>query len=299
MTTLNDLRQRLENQYLEPVIEETATVPIQVSIDNSEDMFKIGEGILSPDEESYIGPGRLLELDNELVRILNYDSLLKEVTCVRGARGTTKVSHDAATAECRIPTRWTRETQLQSLRDAIASLWKPLFVEKEQIASVSAAEYVPLPLTTVRALVEYETDSGEWASVGSRLVATHPLESDRAAVFISSRFPYDSALCIIRYGVRIAPPDDPTETIENLPANWERIILADAAAELLSGVDIDATTQERLTEQIQAEGFPVTSGSRISQNLIRYREYLVDQEKAELTAKTPKKVSRKPLSLWG
>jgi hypothetical protein len=50
-----------------------------------------------------------------------------------------------------------------------------------------------------------------------------------------------------------------------------------------------------LTEQIRLERFPVRSGSTISQSLIRYREYLVQQAATELTAAYPRTIHMKPV----
>lgn len=298
MTTLNELRQRLEDNYLEPATEETPTVSFTADIDATTTTFTIVDGILSPDEESYIGPGQLLEIDNEVIRVTSYDTSTKVVTCRRGVRYTEAMSHASSTSEIRFPTRWLRKTQIDALRSAIAALWRPLFAEKEIIATVSASSYISLPLTTVRATVRFDHADGTWPTVSSRLIPNHPTEPGRAAVFVSASFPYQSALCVIEYGVRIEAPADDNATIVNLPEKWERIVVVDAAAELLSGVDIDAVTQENMTETLRLDRFPVKSGYSISQNLIRYREYLVDLAKSELVARRPKQIRRRRVDFW-
>lgn len=298
MSTIDDLRQRIEDEYLEPVIEETPLTFLTTDITAEQTTFTLVLGVLSIDEENFIAPGRLLELDSELCRVLDYAENSGVVEAKRGVRGTTKAPHYAATSTVRIPTRWPRKRIEDALSDALEALWQPLFVVEEQRATINTAAYLALPLDTVRVLsVDYQRPDYEWESVTFRLFATHPLDETSASVQIG-KLPYQSALCVVRYGRKIVAPGSCDEDLELLPAKWERIVLVDAAAQLLAGVDIDAVTQEYLTEQLRLERFPVRSGSTISQNLVRYREYLVDLAVKEIIAQYPKQVRRRPVSVW-
>lgn len=297
MTSINDLRVRLEDQFLEPVMEETPKVGLSAAITDTATTFTHVENVLSPDEQSYFGPGRVIEINDELMRLVSYDQLTREFVVKRGIRGTVKAAH-AADDQVRIPTRWTRKAQTDALRAAVFALWKPLFAVREEMATVSTAVYVPLPLNTVRILgVEVERSNGQWGTTTGKLFQTHPMDNTVSSVQVG-KVPRGSSVCLIRYGVRIEPPDDNSEDIEYLPENWERILLVDAAAELLSGVDIDTYSQEVLTEQLKQEGFPVMSGGRVSQNLVRYREYLVDSAQRELKSLNPVRVRFNPATPW-
>lgn len=296
MTTIDELRQRLEDRYLEPAVEQTPTVPLAADMSDSDVTFTILPDVLGIDELSLIGPGALFEIASELVRIESFDQSTWTITCRRAVRGTTAVAHTAADDELRFPTRWTRKTQHETLTDAINALWQPLFIIEEQRATIQTADYLALPLDTVRIQsVKYQTRDRRWEPVGATLFKTHPLDNTVASIQIDP-LPYQSALCVVRYGRKVVAPSTVDTDIPFLPSSWERIILADAAAELLSGVDIDAVTQEVLTEQIRLEGFPVKSAGSISQSLIGFREYLVTLEKRALVAEEPKKVRRKTVS---
>jgi hypothetical protein len=303
MTTLDDLRQRLEDRYLEPVVEHTPSVPLTGDLNSTDLTFTIIANVLSPDEESLIGPGAFFELGSEIVLCTDYNPSTQLVTVIRGRRGTTAAAHLAADDEFRFPTRWTRKTQHESLTDAIASLWPPLFVIEEQRATIETAGYLALPLDTIRIIsVKYQDSySQRWRDITGTLFSTHPLDETLASVQIDP-LPYPSALCVVRYGRKVTAPSTVTGEIDLLPTGWERIVLVDAAAELLAGVDIDAVTQETLTQQMRLEGFPVKSGASISTSLIRYREYLMSLAKAELTHEQPKRVthmqSPSPLEVW-
>lgn len=300
MTTLNTLRERLEAQYLEPVNEETPTTTIESDISDSALSVQLTRGVLSPSEESYLAAGRPLELDNELIRIESYSTDTGQLTIRRrGYRNTEPAAHTAADCEVRIPTRWPRQTMLDTLRASIDGLWQPLYAVATEQATIDTADYIPLPANTVRILkVEIEDQDGDFQPIDSRFLPQHPLDPTVAAVLPKTN-PYPNSLCLIEYGYKIETPDGADTEIEGLPRQWERIVLADAAAELLAGVDIDQQTQERLTQQIQAEGFPVRSGSTITQSLIGFVEYLVTKADKEQISKYPRKVRRVRTSLFG
>jgi len=288
MSTLNTLRQQLESLFLEPAMEETPSVGIDRSLSSSDTSFVLDSGVLSPDEESYIAPGRIVEMGNEYMRIETYDELTKATTVERGAKGSTATSHDA-NARLRIPNRFGSWNQIDALRAAIDGLWQPLFVPKEKRATIGMSGYVGLPLNTVRVLnVKYQSQhSNRWRSVPAELFRTHPLDDGQAAIQVAIG-PSSRALCVVRYGVKVeAPSDDATEIVD-LPQKWERIILVDAAAQLLSAVDVDAQSQELLTEKMRLENFPVRSGQSISSSLLGYREYLVSRAHKELIASYPR-----------
>lgn len=298
MTTLNDLRQRIENEYLEPVIEETPATTLVSDMSDVATSFTITLGVLSPDEESYIVAGRPLEIDNELIRITSYDQLTGVIECKRAIRGTVATAHPSATAEVRFPTRWPRITIEKALRSAIDGLWRPLFAVKTEQATVDATRYIELPANTVTVIeVEYEDKRGDWQSLPTKFLVKHPLNPAIAAAQVA-RSSFGGALCLITYGVKIDSPSSTSAEIVDLPSNYERIVISDAASELLAGVDIDAVTQERLTEQIRLEGFPVRSGSSISQNLVRYHEYLIQRADKDLVSLFPRSIERKRTSLW-
>lgn len=312
MTTLNQLRERLEDLYLEPAVEETPSVGIDRSLNTTADTFVIDSDVLSPDEESYIAPARIVEIGNEYMRVETYDENTKTVTVERAVRGSEAETH-LVTARLRIPNRFSRMSQIEALKAAIEGLWQPLFVAKEERATISTAGYVGLPLNTVRLLnIKYQSGrTSRWRSVPGELFSTHPMDKGRAAVQVAvmgniggtSRVglrtsTYSGALCVVRYGVRVESPDDNDTDIEDLPQKWERIVLVDAAAQLLSAVDIDAQSQELLTEKIRLENFPVRSGSSISSALLGYREYLVSRAHKELIARYPRPLIKKRASAW-
>jgi len=271
MTTINTLRQRLELEYLEPITDSSPAVPLASSINDTQPTFQFDAGVLSPDEEAIIGPGFTLEIDNELVYVTSYDGATRTVTCERNYLDSGAVSH-ADGAIVHFPTRWPRFLQEEAIRDAVEGLNADLFVVKELRLPTSALGYVNLPLNTV-ALIEVIVRNGDrWLPIEAELFQTHALDGTVAGMQLETGVA--NAMCRVRYGVSLTVPSVSTDDVTDLPTKWIRLILVDAALAMMTGVDIDAVSQENMTESLRLERFPVRSGEGIVRSLIQYREYL-------------------------
>ena len=313
MTTLNDLRITLETDYLEPVSERTAKTPLASAMDDSELTFTITDDVLSPDEEAVLGPGAVVELDYEMLQVASHDMSTQVITVLgRAFEGGGPAAAHALGASMRLPTRWPRQSQANALMEAIDNLWKPLYVVEEERLTVDTLGYLPLPLDTVEVLrIQYEFDNrwggdlipttsygSEWLDAEYELFETHPQDPNFAAVQVVPTLS-PGALCVIRYGREPARPTLVTDTLDPWEDAWNRIIVLDAGIALLSGVDIDAVTQEYLSQQLRLDRFPVRSGATITQAMIAYREYLVGRRKEKQIAKHRPGVHMMPITYTG
>ena len=75
-----------------------------------------------------------------------------------------------------------------------------------------------------------------------------------------------------------------------LEDEYESIIMAGVAAQMMSGRDIPAATQSYITESLQAQAFPVGSGTSIRNSLLQYQQILITQARKYLRAKYPEAV---------
>ena len=66
--------------------------------------------------------------------------------------------------------------------------------------------------------------------------------------------------------------------------------MAGVAAQMMSGRDIPAATQSYITESLQAQAFPVGSGTSIRNSLLQYQQILITQARKYLRAKYPEAV---------
>ncbi len=313
MTTLDDLRVTLETDYLEPVSERTAKTPLAAPMDISELTFTVTDNVLSPDEEAILGPGAIIEIEYELGQIAAYDMSTNVITLLaRAFEGGGPPAVHAVGSQMRLPTRWPRQSQANALMEALDNLWKPLYVVEEERLTVDTLGYLPLPLDTVEVLrIQYEFDTrwgrdhipttsygSEWLDAEYELFQSHPQDPNFAAVQIVPTLS-PGALCVIRYGREPARPATVTDALDPWDDGWNRIVVLDAAIALLSGVDIDAVTQEYLTQQMRLDRFPVRSGATITQAMIAYREYLVGRRQQKQIGKHKPGVHMMPVNYAG
>jgi hypothetical protein len=253
------------------------------------------DDIFSPDEEAILGPGALVEIDDEMLFISSFDMSTSTLTFpARGHSGSTPAAH-AIGDYLRFPSRWPRYLQLKALQDAVDGLFPPLFVTKEARVPTDTIGYLDLELNTVEVhRVQLQSNDRRgfdaWYDIEAEAFPTAPLDSGVAYLRLETNAP--SAQAIVGYGIRIVVPATTSETIVDLPQKWERLVLVDSALSLMSGVDIDAVTQEYLTQSLRLERFPVRSAESITRSLIAYREYLVDRFLAEQKSLTPPMVIR-------
>ena len=284
MASVEVLRERLEVEYLEPVTEQSPQVPITAGINTTATTITHNADVLSPDEIAGIGPSTVMELNNELLFVTAYNEATRTLTVNRNHLNSGAASHSAGDY-LRFPTRWPRYVQTQAIRDAIEGLYPPLYVVKELRIPTDALGYVELPLETVALLEVIARYGSRWLPVQAELFQSHGLDGEQAGMQVEVGVA--NVMSRIRYGKRLVLPTDNSQTVDDLPTRWERLVMVDAAINLMSGVDIDAVSQEYLTESLRLERFPVRSGESIVKSLIQLREYLMNRFMNEQKALDP------------
>ena len=84
--------------------------------------------------------------------------------------------------------------------------------------------------------------------------------------------------------------EDTTLAEIGLETEYEPIIMAGVAAQLVSGRDIPAVTIENITQSMQLSNFPVGSASSIRNSLLQYQQLLIQQARKNLRARYPEAV---------
>ena len=84
--------------------------------------------------------------------------------------------------------------------------------------------------------------------------------------------------------------EDTTLAEIGLETEYEPIIMAGVAAQMLSGRDIPAATVENVTQSMQIQNFPVGSSNSIRNSLLQYQQLLITQARKYLRAKYPEAV---------
>jgi hypothetical protein len=79
-------------------------------------------------------------------------------------------------------------------------------------------------------------------------------------------------------------------TVSGLEDFHEQIVMVGAVAQLLSELDVDASTQNYITENLEQRGVPVGSGERLRNALLRYYGVLLDRARREQRSRFPQGV---------
>ena len=89
---------------------------------------------------------------------------------------------------------------------------------------------------------------------------------------------------------------DPTAESDTLATigledEYEPIIMAGVAAQLIAGKDIPAATTDYISDQLAVSNFPVGSATSIRNSLLAYQNVLIEQARKDLRARFPEPVA--------
>jgi hypothetical protein len=90
--------------------------------------------------------------------------------------------------------------------------------------------------------------------------------------------------------------EETTLTSIGLQTEYEPIIMAGVAAQLLAGRDIPTSTANYITDQMGVQNFPVNSASNIRNSLLQYKQQLIQQARKDLRARYPEPVTINSIS---
>ncbi len=245
---------------------------------------------LSPEEEDLIGPGTIIEIDRELILVEAVTGTSPDLTLTirRDMLGTTDVEH-ADNIEIILAPDYSRQAVFDALSDAVDDIWPTLWAVKTALIPTSTT-WVEVDddveeLFDARLLngtrVD-ELDPGRY-----ELLLDFPLASSLRAVQYDGTVP-KGRTAIIRYKAKAVRPTLETDTLAslNIDSSWQKILTVGTAASLLRGSDIDAATQEFITESLAREGFPAGAGESLSNSLLRFQDFLTQRRARSQNVRT-------------
>jgi len=249
-------------------------------------------GLFSSEEENLLGNGALVEVDQELMLVTAANTSTRTLTVSRGYAGTTAATHADKTNIFINPT-FPRKSVFDAVADNIVRLYPSLYnVTTTNVTSGST--YAEVPASTVEILTSYvQNASGEqYTSAGIELLRDFPPSTTNTAVqFYNTSSGKTVHLVIKRKFVR--PTDETVDLATDclIADEYEQIVMVGAVADIVGATDIDATTQEFITEKLAAESYPVGSGERLRNALLRLRSLLIDEARGNLRSLYPAPVS--------
>ena len=249
-------------------------------------------GLFSSEEENLLGNGALVEVDQELMLVTAANTSTRTLTVSRGYAGTTAATHADETNVFINPT-FPRKSVFDAVADNIVRLYPSLYnVTTTNVTSTST--YAEVPASTVEVLTSYvQNASGEqYTSAGIELLRDFPPSTTNTAVqFFNTSNGKTVHLVIKRKFVRPTSETVDLATDCLIADEYEQIVMVGAVADIVGATDIDASTQEFITEKLAAESYPVGSGERLRNALLRLRSLLIDEARGNLRSLYPAPVS--------
>lgn len=293
MTTFGSLIDRCFREWLTPPAEQPARFFLNDSggISSSDATAVTNTSWLNPEEEDLLGPGTIVEMERELILIGSVSGTSPAITLAglkRGLLGTTAATH-ADQIYIILTPEFGRQAVFDAVNDAIDDLWPALYAVKTTILP-TATGWVDVGADVEEILDTKVLVGAQWVSLNGgevELLNDFPMASSEKAVQFGS-VPMNQG-AIIKYKAKAARASAETDTkiSLNIDPSWEKAITVGAAASLLSGSDIKSSTLEYVTQTLSEEGFPVGSGEKVSNALLRYQDFLISRRSRALDVQVP------------
>ena len=303
MSTFGQLIDRTYREYLRPVEEQEPltqvanldTITGGQGITAAGTTLKYKEGLFTPEEEELIGAGSVLEIDSELVMVEDINTVSREITVERGRLGSTAAEH-AEDTDIILKPKYPRLNVANAIGDQVIGLFPALYAIKKTTITTASTKFVEMPAGTQRILQSKINNSTSNTTVYSdiplELLTDFAGSTTEAAVQFPSG-PTSGKTVYVVYASKFTRPTDETtnlNTVSGLEDFHEQIVMVGAVAQLLSELDVDATTQNYITENLEQRGVPVGSGERLRNALLRYYGVLLDRARREQRSRFPQGV---------
>jgi len=292
MAAVSTLVDRIYRDFLNKPDDLAAFSRLDGAITDSDTSLTYEDGLFSVEEENLLEAGALVEVDQELMLVTDANPSTRVLTVSRGYAGTTAAAHSDKDNIFLNPT-FPRKSVFDAVADNIVRLYPSLYnVTTTNVTSTST--YAEVPASTVEILTSYvQNASGEqYTSAGIELLRDFPPSTTNTAVqFYNTSNGKTVHLVVKRKFVRPTAETDDLSTTCLISNEYEQIVMVGAVADIVGATDIDATTQEFITEKLAQENYPVGSGERLRNALLRLRSLLIDEARGNLRSLYPAPVS--------
>ena len=292
MAAVSTLVDRIYRDFLNKPDDLSAFSRLDGAINNSVTSLVYESGLFSSEEENLLGSGALIEIDQEIMLVTAANTSTRTLTVARGYSGTTAASHDDK-ANIFINPTFPRKSVFDAVSDNIVRLYPTLY-NVTTITTTANSTYQEVAASTVEVLSSFvQNASGEqYTSAGIELLKNFPPSSTNTAVqFYNTSNGKTVYLVVKRKFVRPSAETDDLSTTCLLEDEYQQIVMVGAVADIVGATDVDASTQEFITEKLAAENYPVGSGERLRNALLRLRSLLIDEARGNLRSLYPAPVS--------
>jgi hypothetical protein len=320
-TTIGNLVDRVFREYLEPADSLESYSYLTGGISNSSTTIGYANDMFSVEEEDALDAGTIIEIGQELMFSTALNTVTNEITVVRGARGTTAAAHSAGDLIKVSPT-FSRKAVFDAVSDQIENLYPTLFaVETKSITaktginvlSGATDNYLIAPVKAISQYTDFDAgqDStiSQFRGVSVELVdLPNPFtytDSEGAEQTVTYTSGPNKVNAMQSYGItagktiyvsfkkKFVTVTSESDTLASigLENEYEPIVMAGVAAQLIAGKDVPSLTANYITQQIQVQNVPIGSSNSIRNSLLQYQQLLIQQARKDLRARFPEPVS--------
>jgi len=294
--TVGNVIDRLLVQWLTPPDDQYAQIRLAADITDTLVNEVIVHSFTIAEDEALLRQGSIVEVDQELLRVVSWDSAKKIMTVTRGEYGTTPAVHSVPKLMNLNPP-YTRASIFEAVADNIIQLYPKLFTASTELLSGVSGNV--LSINDDLAVEITEIWSGDFQStidVDGRIVDYHPSAGGRAVI---TNVPISTAW--VRWKRRFGRAEAETDLLEDLGLDerWVTIVMVGAAADLMVGRDIPAARTEWVKSVLEAENIRVGTRMSISGGLRQYRGLLLDEFSKEMKAEYRPKVHMREIGSVG
>lgn len=323
--TIGNLVDRVFREYLEPADSVESYSYLTGGIDASASTLGYAGDMFSVEEEDALDAGCIIEVGQELMFSTALNTVSNEITVTRGARGTTAAEHLAGDL-IKITPAFPRKNVFDAVSDQIKNLYPTLFaVETIELTASTGYKllgtygsdgdsynYLVAPLKAISQYTDWQSGSDqtglkyngvaiEMIDLPNPFTWTDDTQTERTKTYTSGpsvvhavQFVGVSAghTVFITFKKKFIAPTSEATTLASvgLETEYEPIIMAGVAAQMLVGKDIKQVDARYITEQMAAQNYPVGSSNTISSSLLRYQQLLIQQARSNLRSKYPEPV---------
>tara|TARA_B100001250_G_scaffold222469_2_gene190790 strand:+ start:3315 stop:4250 length:936 start_codon:yes stop_codon:yes gene_type:complete len=303
VSTFAELIDRTYREYLRPVEEQEPLTQVANldSITGGQGITAGGvtlsytSGLFTPEEEELIGAGSVLEIDQELLMVEDINTVSREITVERGRLGSTAAEHFKGT-DIILKPKYPRLNVANAIADQVIGLYPALYAVKTTTLTTSSTQYVEMPSGAKRILQaklnNSTTSVTTYTDLALELLTDFTPSSTNAAVQFPTAPTSGKSVYVVYAAAFTRPTTEDTNlnTTCGLEDFHEQIVMVGAVAQLLSELDVDATTTNYITENLESRGLQPGAGERLRNALLRYYGVLLDRARREQRHRHPQGV---------
>lgn len=288
--TVGSVMDRLYATYLTPPDAQYAQARLGSTISTPAQTTVILSGFAVPEDEALLRSGALLEIEQELMRVVSYDASAGTATVDRGEYDTPTSTYSTPKMVNLNPP-FPRASVFEAVADNILSLYPSLFtVRTIELAPSGYKVYgIPDDLAVEISKLWPDVASDEW-DIQGEIVDYHPDAGGRA--LMTDRY---TGSVWLKYTRRMGKASAETDELADLGCDerWVTCVMAGAAADLLVGRDISAAHTEWVKNILEAENIRVGTRMSLAGGLREYRRMLLDDFRREMKAEYGTRVRMK------